>query len=276
MWKRHKNGSNVNNRTRLTRKEKREQRKLVVQEEKQKRRWLKSNMHTLPPATQGAVRRQVRSERLTNVGLAVLAVFISPLAVALKTGPHGKFFLNILLFLLLIIPGIIHAWIVIFTYPGFVWRRRLLFDIPRPVQQPLPVQQVEPVQQMVEESVPLSHPHHHESHHTPGVVEPAAGDLRSTGQVPSELHPEPPLATADKIAAAEQPAFEHTHNHHDWGYGTTTGLEFPSMPAMTTTSRTSTSGQVFVRRFIEETPGGKLLPLDATNTQFAPNNVHAS
>lgn len=43
----------------------------------------------------------------------ILALFIPPLAVALRKGLSGTFLLNLLLTLLGIIPGIIHAFIVL-------------------------------------------------------------------------------------------------------------------------------------------------------------------
>ncbi|MBK6265977.1 YqaE/Pmp3 family membrane protein [Marivirga sp. S37H4] len=43
----------------------------------------------------------------------ILAVFIPPLAVALSKGLTGAFWLNLLLTILGIIPGIIHAFYVL-------------------------------------------------------------------------------------------------------------------------------------------------------------------
>jgi len=43
----------------------------------------------------------------------MLAIFIPPLAVFLKTGCGADFFINICLTILGWIPGVIHAWYVI-------------------------------------------------------------------------------------------------------------------------------------------------------------------
>lgn len=43
----------------------------------------------------------------------ILAILLPPLAVALKRGLSGVFFLNLLLFLLGWLPGVIHAFYVL-------------------------------------------------------------------------------------------------------------------------------------------------------------------
>jgi uncharacterized membrane protein YqaE (UPF0057 family) len=58
---------------------------------------------------------------MTNFLLAILAFFLPPLAVALKSGFHHDFCWNLLWCLLGWFPGIIHAWWVIFSkYPDRV------------------------------------------------------------------------------------------------------------------------------------------------------------
>lgn len=48
-----------------------------------------------------------------NILEIILAIFIPPLAVALKRGISGTFFLNLLLFFLGWLPGVIHAFLVL-------------------------------------------------------------------------------------------------------------------------------------------------------------------
>ena len=55
---------------------------------------------------------------IADVVLIIIAFFIPPLAVFLKAPPHekcgGHFWLNILLWILFIIPGILHAiWYIV-------------------------------------------------------------------------------------------------------------------------------------------------------------------
>ncbi|GAA5481496.1 YqaE/Pmp3 family membrane protein [Haloferula sargassicola] len=45
--------------------------------------------------------------------LAIIAIFLPPLAVALKEGLTGTFWLNLVLTLIFFIPGIIHALLVV-------------------------------------------------------------------------------------------------------------------------------------------------------------------
>ncbi|OAP58713.1 hypothetical protein AYL99_07803 [Fonsecaea erecta] len=52
----------------------------------------------------------------SDVLLYVLALFLPPVAVLLKTGFGGDFIINILLCLLWWFPGIIHAWWVLYRY----------------------------------------------------------------------------------------------------------------------------------------------------------------
>ncbi|KIW28411.1 uncharacterized protein PV07_08078 [Cladophialophora immunda] len=52
----------------------------------------------------------------SDVLLYVLALFLPPLAVFLKEGFGGDFIINILLCLLWWLPGIIHAWWVLYRY----------------------------------------------------------------------------------------------------------------------------------------------------------------
>ncbi|KAF8338654.1 hypothetical protein F5887DRAFT_982256 [Amanita rubescens] len=56
----------------------------------------------------------------TNVLLYIIAIFIPPLPVFLKRGIGSDFWINILLWILGWIPGVIHAWWVIGkSGPGF-------------------------------------------------------------------------------------------------------------------------------------------------------------
>jgi len=48
--------------------------------------------------------------------LLLLALFIPPVPVLIKTGCEATFCLNVLLTFLGIIPGIVHAWYVICTH----------------------------------------------------------------------------------------------------------------------------------------------------------------
>ncbi|MFW6252851.1 MAG: YqaE/Pmp3 family membrane protein [bacterium] len=50
---------------------------------------------------------------MSDLLMIILAVFIPPLAVFLKVGIRGAFWLNILLTIFFAVPGMIHAlWIV--------------------------------------------------------------------------------------------------------------------------------------------------------------------
>lgn len=50
---------------------------------------------------------------MSNLVLVIIAIFIPPLAVALKVGLAAPFWINLILTLLFYIPGLIHALIVI-------------------------------------------------------------------------------------------------------------------------------------------------------------------
>lgn len=50
-----------------------------------------------------------------NVLLVILAILLPPLAVFLKKGIGGAFWLNLILTLIFYFPGLIHALYVIFT-----------------------------------------------------------------------------------------------------------------------------------------------------------------
>ncbi|EAU81515.1 hypothetical protein CC1G_10973 [Coprinopsis cinerea okayama7 len=52
-----------------------------------------------------------------DVLLYIVAIFLPPFAVFLKTGCSGDLLINILLWILGWIPGIIHAWYVIAKRP---------------------------------------------------------------------------------------------------------------------------------------------------------------
>lgn len=49
----------------------------------------------------------------SNVLLYILALFLPPVAVFLRTGCDSNFFINILLSILGWLPGVIHAWWII-------------------------------------------------------------------------------------------------------------------------------------------------------------------
>jgi len=51
--------------------------------------------------------------------LCILAVFLSPLAVLIKKGCGVEFLINILLFILGFLPGVIHAWFLILHWKYF-------------------------------------------------------------------------------------------------------------------------------------------------------------
>ncbi|KAF2225857.1 hypothetical protein BDZ85DRAFT_279518 [Elsinoe ampelina] len=53
----------------------------------------------------------------SDLCLFLLAVFLPPVAVLVRRGCRGSFWLNILLTILGWIPGVIHAWYVILRYP---------------------------------------------------------------------------------------------------------------------------------------------------------------
>ncbi|KAI8874027.1 hypothetical protein GQ42DRAFT_117090 [Ramicandelaber brevisporus] len=50
-----------------------------------------------------------------DVCLYVLAFFIPPVAVFIRTGASQTLLLNVVLWILGVIPGIVHAWYVIYT-----------------------------------------------------------------------------------------------------------------------------------------------------------------
>jgi len=51
--------------------------------------------------------------------LCILALFLSPLAVLIRKGCEFEFCLNVILWLLGFIPGVIHAWFVILSWKNF-------------------------------------------------------------------------------------------------------------------------------------------------------------
>ncbi len=53
------------------------------------------------------------SGNISTLLLIIIAIFLPPLAVGLKTGIGGPLIINIILTLLFYIPGLIHAIIVI-------------------------------------------------------------------------------------------------------------------------------------------------------------------
>ncbi|KAF2720390.1 UPF0057-domain-containing protein [Polychaeton citri CBS 116435] len=87
---------------------------------------------------------------LSDIFLAVLALFLPPLVVVIKVGCSRHLLINIILDFLGWIPGVVHAWYIIFAYPDGRQRRpsrRLAsrsssrhsgryFNAPLPPQQP--------------------------------------------------------------------------------------------------------------------------------------------
>lgn len=60
-----------------------------------------------------------------DIFLIVLAFFLPPVAVAVKRGLcSADFLINLILFVLGFVPGLLHAWYIIVTYPygsGAAW-----------------------------------------------------------------------------------------------------------------------------------------------------------
>ena len=54
---------------------------------------------------------------MSNLALKILALFFPPIAVVIRFGIGGKFFLNILLTLIGWLPGVIHAFILLVKHP---------------------------------------------------------------------------------------------------------------------------------------------------------------
>ena len=52
---------------------------------------------------------------MQNFVLALLAIFLPPLAVALEDGIGPHFFISVALCLLLWIPAVLHAWYIVFS-----------------------------------------------------------------------------------------------------------------------------------------------------------------
>nr|OQO26251.1 hypothetical protein B0A51_07145 [Rachicladosporium sp. CCFEE 5018] len=61
---------------------------------------------------------------LVSLAEGILAIFLPPLAVLLRTGCSLNFLLNIFLTALAWVPGVIHAWVVILAVPGLREKRR--------------------------------------------------------------------------------------------------------------------------------------------------------
>ncbi|KAK6433795.1 hypothetical protein LTR95_010024 [Oleoguttula sp. CCFEE 5521] len=61
---------------------------------------------------------------LVSLAEGILAIFLPPLAVLLRTGCSLNFLLNIVLTALAWVPGVVHAWIVILAIPSHRERRR--------------------------------------------------------------------------------------------------------------------------------------------------------
>ncbi|PSS15176.1 hypothetical protein M430DRAFT_123952 [Amorphotheca resinae ATCC 22711] len=60
----------------------------------------------------------------SDVFAYIVAIFLPPLAVFLKTGCSADFLINICLSILGWIPGVIHAWYVIAKYDPAAYRYR--------------------------------------------------------------------------------------------------------------------------------------------------------
>jgi uncharacterized membrane protein YqaE (UPF0057 family) len=76
------------------------------------------NKKTLKKSLKSALKssKKTQPDEKKGVGgalLVILAIFIPPLAVFFKRGLAGAFWINILLTLLFVLPGIIHALIVV-------------------------------------------------------------------------------------------------------------------------------------------------------------------
>ncbi|GAA95088.1 uncharacterized protein L969DRAFT_18886 [Mixia osmundae IAM 14324] len=52
----------------------------------------------------------------SDILLYFLAIFVPPISVFVKRGCHADFWINVLLFILGWIPGVIHAWYIISKY----------------------------------------------------------------------------------------------------------------------------------------------------------------
>ena len=48
--------------------------------------------------------------------LAIIALFVPPLSVFIKVGCGAHFWINIILWFLFVLPGLLHAWYIIFFY----------------------------------------------------------------------------------------------------------------------------------------------------------------
>jgi len=53
---------------------------------------------------------------ISDILLFVLAFFVSPLAVFLKRGLERDFWINLIFFIIGIVPGIIHGWYICLIY----------------------------------------------------------------------------------------------------------------------------------------------------------------
>jgi len=73
-----------------------------------------------PPAQRNPVNTQSRSKvsSTSDVLLYFIAIFVPPLPVLLKRGLGADFCINILLWILGWIPGVIHSWYIISKSEG--------------------------------------------------------------------------------------------------------------------------------------------------------------
>jgi len=71
-----------------------------------------------------------------QAGLCILALFISPVAVLIEKGISATFFINLLLFLLGFIGGVVHGWYVILGWSLF---KRILWALLATILPPLVV-----------------------------------------------------------------------------------------------------------------------------------------
>ncbi|EGP90052.1 unnamed protein product [Zymoseptoria tritici ST99CH_1A5] len=61
---------------------------------------------------------------LGGILLGIIAIFFPPAAVIVRRGCHMDLVINIILLFLAWIPGIVHAWYIIATYPSLRQRHR--------------------------------------------------------------------------------------------------------------------------------------------------------
>jgi uncharacterized membrane protein YqaE (UPF0057 family) len=86
-----------------------------------------------PPMGGGSVYIVQQSHPAEAFLLALLALLFPPLAVLIDRGCDGQFCLNVLLTLLGYLPGVLHAWAVLFCCPGLTNETFIVAAGPPPV-----------------------------------------------------------------------------------------------------------------------------------------------